>query len=102
MSIGSDEERVPVQEDPAATRRPEPVAWLRRCNGEPAAGVLTSSAEAAAIPHLADTRDLRGDLFAGMTWRAAGRPFSLEPLTDAQFRAWRDEHGVIPPTRANT
>ena len=92
--------RAPAGPPPAADS--EPVAWLRRCNGEPAAGVLTRRAEAAAIPRLAGTRNLRGSLDEGMSWQAAGREFTLEPLTDAQFRAWRDEHGVIAPTRANT
>ena len=96
-----EEEYVSDQEDPAAARQPEPVAWLRRCDGAPAAGVLTARAEAAAVPYLADTRDLRGNLAAGMTWRAAGRNFSLEPLTDAQLRTWCDTNGVVPPAWLN-
>lgn len=76
---------------------PEPVAWLRRCNGQPEAGILTGRAEAEDIPFLAGTRQLRGSLATGLSWRAAGHDFTLQPLSAEELRAWCDAHGVIPP-----
>ena len=79
--------------DPAPA--PAPVVWLRHCEGLPKAGVPTGRAAAESIPYLHDTRNLRGSLSKGMTWEAAGRRFSLKPMTAEEFEAWQAEHGIV-------
>lgn len=73
-----------------------PVAWLRRCNDQPAEGILTTYAEAKSIPYITGTEQVRGSLTTGLTWRGAGRTFTLEPLTADQLAAWKDRRSGVP------
>lgn len=74
----------------------QPVAWLRRCHGQPAEGIFTSRAEAELIPRMAGTQQVRGSLTTGLTWLGAGRTFTLEPLTAEQLAAWQAQQGILP------
>ena len=68
--------------DPAALERITGTAekWRRRCNGQPADGLLTDAATLRVM--LASNADVNARSDGVITWRADGREFTAEPVQD--------------------
>lgn len=71
--------------------------WLRWCNGQPAAGILTGRDEA---EWCATQPGAVGSLSGKLVWHVEDhgnrREFTLIPLTDEQLAAWYTDQGILP------